>query len=198
MGQDSLRAAIRKRTAALFLGAAGSIAVSAIVSALIFACILLLRSRWSGLAMSRANLELRFWIACVLPASAFLIYGICNFRKFFGKDEEGDGLFYREDECSASDPSRLPAGRILLFAPYMFFIGLRLLHHGAILLFTPVAEPETLLRALGACGRTTLDNLAECSGLSRKRAATLLAVLDATIHTRNREVALTSEWKQLL
>ena len=198
MRSNDLRGGIRKRTALLFLGGAGSVVVSALVSLLIVLICLFARIRGlPGSSGSGEWLWYRFLIACGLLAAAFLIYGAMNFRKFLLPHGDEDGLFFREDESNL-DYSQFPVERIVFFSPYMFFLGLRLCGQGLFLLITPVDESERLLRTLGALGRTDVGTLAEQSGISRKRVLTLLTVLDATIHTKNREVALTTAWSELL
>ena len=196
MDANALRRGIRKRTAMLFLGAVGSVVVSALVSLLVIAVILFAagrRSRWlfdasGGQLLGRGLIVL---------AGLFLIYGVANYKKFFRRYGDDDGVFFERSEPGAgSDENQL--GRVVLFAPYMFFLGLRLCGQGLILLFTPVNESERLLRTLGALGRTDVETLAEQSGISRERVLTLLAAFDATIHTKNREIALTSAWSALL
>ena len=195
---NDLRREIRKRTALLVLGGAGSFVVSILVSLLAIAIILAFVGRSFRRRLWEDNgLEIVLGASVLILAGIFLIYGLTNFKKFFGRYGDDEGLFFEQSEpCTGSDGNEL--GRWLLFAPYMFFLGVRLFIQGLLLLFTPLDQSERLLRTLGTLGRTDVETLAKQSGISRRRVLTLLTVLDATIHTKNREVALTSAWSKWL
>lgn len=198
MDANALRRGIRKRTALLFLGGAGSFVVSILVSFLAIAIILTFVFRNFHRQLWEDNgLGIVFGKSALILAGIFLIYGLVNFKKFFCRYGDDEGLFFERGELCA-DSDGLDPVQWLLFAPYMFFLGIRLFIQGLQLLFTPLDQSERLLRTLGSLGRTDVTTLAEQSGISRGRVLTLLTALDATIHTKNREVALTSAWSELL
>ena len=197
MESNALRRRIRKRTAMLFLGAVGSVIVSALVSLLVIVVIIFCAGSGSRRFFFDAGSQQLLGSGLIVLAGIFLCYGIGNYKKFFLRNGDDDGLFFERGEPGAS-PDEDQRWRVVMFAPYMFFLGLRLCGQGLILLFTPVDESERLLRTLGNLGRTDVETLAEQSGISRRRVLSLLTVLDATIPTKNREVALTSAWSKLL
>ncbi|MDR0932008.1 MAG: hypothetical protein LBM70_03195 [Victivallales bacterium] len=147
----------------------------------------------------------RFLFGFLLTLGCFIFYGVKNFNRFFGKQDDPDGIFIRD---YGHPPPHFDArGRaahgylcmqLLLFAPHMFFLGIKLFIQGFALLFTRKEEITTLLQTLDRCDKTTIENLAVCSGIPKERTIKLLKLLDAATHTRNSEVILLPEWEREL